>query len=309
MLDFGWFCCWDGLLLGVERFWFSGAMSSVILPVVPSEVVESLVEVAPGVELRVLRSGSGPALVLLPGWTCSADFFVHQLTALSDRFEVIAVDPRGHGGSSKPIEGNTFTQRGADLARLLQVLELDQVVLLGWSFGVLDVLAYLRDHGTARVAKLVLADETPKVPSDPADPAEWGEAVLSHDGIVAFLQAMINGRREFWTEYAVYMLGLPEDTPADDPTIARIVELGFQTPDHVAVATGADGLTSDFSATAAQVAAELPTLFVAREDWAEDGRRWLEANLPDARFATMAVHMGFATDPASFNDLIRDFAG
>ncbi len=284
-------------------------MSSVILPPVPSEVVESLVEVAPGVDLRVLRSGSGPALVLLPGWTCSADFFVHQLTGLSDRFEVIAVDPRGQGGSSKPVEGNTFTQRGADLARLLEVLGLDQVVLLGWSFGVLDVLAYLRDFGTDRVAKVVLADETPKVPADPANPDEWGEAILSHDGIVAFLQAMINGRREFWTEYAVYMLGLPEDTPADDPNIARIVELGLQTPDHVAVVTGADGLTSDFSETAAAVASSVPTLFIAREDWAADARRWVEANLPDAEVATMAVHMGFATDPVGFNDLIRDFAG
>ncbi len=284
-------------------------MSSVILPVVPAEVAESLVEVAPGVELRVLRSGSGPALVLLPGWTCSADFFVHQLTGLSDRFEVIAVDPRGHGGSSKPLDGNTFTQRGADLACLLERLGLDRVVLLGWSFGVLDVLAYLRDHGTDRVSRVVLADETPKVPADPADSSEWGEAVLSHDGIVAVIQAMINDRREFWTGYAAYMLGLPEDTPADHPDIARIVELGFQTPDHVATATGADGLTSDFSGVAASVAATVPTLFIAREDWAPDGRRWVEANLPDARFATMAVHMGFATDPEGFNALIRDFAG
>lgn len=284
-------------------------MSSTILPPVPSDVAESLVEVAPGVELRVLRAGSGPALVLLPGWTCSADFFVHQLTGLSDSFEVIAVDPRGQGGSSKPLDGNTFTQRGADLARLLDALGLDQVVLLGWSFGVLDVLAYLRDHGTDRVAKLILADETPKVPADPANPEEWGEAVLSHDGIVAFLQAMINNRRDFWTEYAVYMLGLPEDTGAGHPDIARIVDLGFQTPDHVAVATGADGLTSDLSEVAASASASLPTLFIAREDWAEDARRWVEANLPGATFATMAVHMGFATDPEAFNALVRDFTG
>ncbi len=283
-------------------------MSDLLLPPVPSSVSESRVPVADGVNLRVLRAGAGPALVLIPGWTCTADFFVHQLTGLADSFDVIAVDPRGHGGSDKPLTGNTFTQRGADLAALLEALDLRGVTLLGWSFGVLDALAHLRDHGHDRVARLVLADETPKVPADPNDPDEWGEAVLSHDGIVAFLQAMINARVDFWTEYAVYMLGLPEDTPPDHPDVARVVELGLQTPEHVAVATGADGLTSDLSEVAKAMAAALPTLFVAREDWAEDARRWVEANLPDATFATMPFHMGFATHPQEFNDLIRGFA-
>ena len=150
--------------------------------------------------------------------------------------------------------------------------------------------------------------ETPKVPADPGDPSEWGEAVLSHDGIVAFLRAMIDTRTEVWTEYAIYMLGLPEDTQADHPDVARVVELGLQTPEHVAIATAADGLTSDFSAEAAAVAASLPTLFIAREDWADDAQRWVSTRMPGAQFATMPVHMGFATAPEPFNEAIARFA-
>ena len=118
---------------------------------------------------------------------------------------------------------------------------------------------------------------------------------------------MIDTRTEFWTEYAVYMLELPEDTAPDHPDVARVVELGLQTPEHVAIKTAADGLMSDYSAKAAAVAAAVPTLFIAREDWAEDAERWVKANMPEATFETMPVHMGFATAPEEVNEIISRF--
>ncbi|WP_410604687.1 alpha/beta fold hydrolase [Amycolatopsis sp. lyj-90] len=269
----------------------------------PSFVTESSVEVADGVSLRVLRAGSGPRLLLLPGWTCSADFFVHQLTELADRFDVIAIDPRGQGGSSKPLTGNTFAQRGDDLAALVDALGLDRFALLGWSFGVLDVLSYVRRHGTNRVERLVLVDETPKVPADPANPAEWGEAPLRHDGIVSLLRAAFDDRLGFWTDYAGYMIG-SDAAPAD---IERIVELGMQTPEHVAMASLADGTTSDYSAEATAASSAVPTLFLAREDWAEDARIWVNTAMPDSEFDTIPLHLAFATHPAEFNERIKHF--
>ncbi|WP_168209178.1 alpha/beta fold hydrolase [Agromyces intestinalis] len=278
-----------------------------LLPPVPESVSEELVELGEDVILRVLRGGSGTPIVMLPGWTCTADFFVHQLADFPDRgFEVIAVDPRGHGGSSKPLTGNTFAQRGLDLDALLNALDLDRVVLFGWSFGVLDVLSYLQQFGTGRVSKLVLVDETPKVPAMPGT-EEWGEAELSHDGIVAFLRAMIDDRVGFWTAYAAYMIGRDEGAPLDDPDIARIVELGLQTPEHIAVATGADGLTSDYAEVASDASEQVPTLFIARDDWAEAAAHWVTVNMPDAEFATMPVHLGFATDPVSFDRTVAEF--
>jgi len=276
-----------------------------LLPPLPASVSESLVT-AGEVNLRVLRAGGGRPLLLIPGWTCPADLFVHQLTGLADRFDVIAVDPRGHGGSDKPVDGNTFAQRGRDIAALIDALELDDVVLLGWSFGVLDALSYLEQHGTERITALVLADETPKVPADPSDPTEWGEAELTHDGIIALLRAIIDDREGFWTGYASYMIGTEDGT--ENPDVARIVELGLQTPQHVAVATAADGFASDYAATATGVSAEIPTLFLAREDWADDARRWTSVNLPTATFGTIPTHMGFVVDPDGFNAQVAAIA-
>ena len=245
-------------------------------------------------------------LIMLPGWTCSADFFVHQLSGLSQRYDVVAVDPRGHGGSTKPLTGNTFSQRGHDLAALVGALGFEQFALLGWSFGVLDALSYIRGHGTDRVAKLILVDEPPKVPADPANPSEWGEAPLSHDGIVAFQRAMIDDRQRFWTAYAGYMIGTEDLSSAD---VARIVELGLRTPEHVAVASAMDGLTSDYSAEAIAASAVVPTLFVARDDWSQAAHTWVAASMPAAEFDTMPLHMGFATHPDAFNDRLARFLG
>jgi non-heme chloroperoxidase len=273
----------------------------------PDDTVEQHVTLDTGVTLRVLRRGSGPALVMAPGWTCSADFFTHQLAGLADGREVIAYDPRGHGGSEKPLTGNNFTQRGADLAALLDALGLDRPVLFGWSFGVFDVLSYIRDHGTERLAGVILCDETPTCPADPNDPDAWGEAPLAMDGIVAFLRLTIDVREGFWTAYAKDMVGLPEETPDDHPDVARIVELGMQTPEHIAIATMADGVATDLADAARQTAAAVPTLFIAKEAWADDARRWVTANMAQASFATMPHHMGFVSDPEGFNATVEGF--
>lgn len=283
-------------------------MANVMIPV-PPDTSERMVALPSGVTLRVLSRGQGRPIVFVPGFTCTADFFAHQLAGLGDDYQVIAYDPRGHGGSDKPVTGNNFTMRGADLDALLRELALDKPILVGWSFGAYDVLAYVRDFGTDAIGGVVVCDETPKCPADPNDPADWGEAPLTPDGMPAFLRLVIDDRLGFWTWYAKYMIGLPEETPDDHPDVVRIVELGMQTPEHVAVATIADGVATDLSGAAAAAAAAVPTMLMARQDWAEDAQRWAEANMPQASFATMDLHMGFVTNPDGFNATIREFAG
>ena len=60
-----------------------------------------------GYKLRYEDAGSGKPLVCIPGWSQTAAQFKHQLTGLSDRYRVLAVDMRGHGESEKPAHGVT----------------------------------------------------------------------------------------------------------------------------------------------------------------------------------------------------------
>lgn len=287
-----------------------------IMAPLPDGTVEDLVEVDDGVRLRVLSRGEGRPLVFVPGWTATADFFAHQMAGLAEDHRVVAYDPRGHGGSDKPMAGNSFARRGADLDALLDRLDLRDAVLVGWAFGVLDVLACLGDHGYDRVAGVVLMDEPPKVWIDPDAPHAWGEATLASDGIVAFLRGVVEARREFWTDYAAFMIDInPEsgsdiegDDVAEDPDVSRIVELGMQCPDVVAVATMADGLTSDYSDVAVAASEVMPVLVMARQDWAAGAEQWCTEHVPRAQFDRMPTHMGFATHPDRVNARLRQFA-
>jgi pimeloyl-ACP methyl ester carboxylesterase len=230
------------------------------------------------------------------------------LTGLAENYDVIALDPRGHGASSKPLTGNNYPQRGRDLAAVIEALGLQGLALAGWSFGVLDVLSYLQQHGHERVSTLILIDEPPKVPYDPRNAEEWGEAGLSHDGLPAYVQFLSTDRQGFLDYIAADALGVDPERVADEPAVAKLIADGAQTPEHIAIITGVEGLSTDLSETAiAFDASGKPLLFLAKQAWAEDAKRWVEANLPHAQFDTIAVHAGFLTDPEHFNARLREF--
>lgn len=281
-------------------------MTSDFFPALPASVQRRSVSVN-GIELNYYRAGSGQPLLLIPGWSFSAEVFTRQLTELSANFDVIALDPRGHGKSSKPLTANGYVQRGNDLSEFINALDLSDIVLAGRSFGTLDALSYLEQFGSDRVAKLILIDEPPQVPYDPTDSAQWGEAPLSLDGLPGFLRFSANNPSGFAQYIAAHAAGLDENTPADDPNLVRVLELVAETPEHIAIITAADGLSADYSATAIAFAQEKPVLFFARQEWVEPARAWVSTNLPTARFAELEHHASFAIDYEEFNQTVREF--
>jgi hypothetical protein len=68
-----------------------------------------------GVKLHYLEAGSGSPLVMIPGWSQSAMEFKYQLTGLSDKYHVYALDMRGHGESAKPNHGYRIQRLSADV--------------------------------------------------------------------------------------------------------------------------------------------------------------------------------------------------
>ena len=113
-----------------------------------------------GVRLRYLDAGSGRTLVFIPGWCMPARIFAPQIEALSRRWRVVALDPRGQGESEVPRDGYEPTRRGQDVRDLLAHLGGGRVVLAGWSLGVLDVLSYADMAGDGRIAGLALIDNS-----------------------------------------------------------------------------------------------------------------------------------------------------
>jgi non-heme chloroperoxidase len=115
-----------------------------------------------GVRLHWIEAGppAAPTIVMVPGLAMPAWIFSRQIADFSAQYHVAALDPRGQGASDVAPHGYEPIRRGQDIAELINQVGPQPVVLLGWSLGVLDSLAYVHTHGDARLAGLVLVDNS-----------------------------------------------------------------------------------------------------------------------------------------------------
>lgn len=88
-----------------------------------------------GHTFRYRMAGSGPALVLLHGITCTSETWEAIIPALAKHFTVIAPDLLGHGQSAKPATEYSPGAYAAIVRDLLIGLEVSRVTLVGHSFG------------------------------------------------------------------------------------------------------------------------------------------------------------------------------
>jgi pimeloyl-ACP methyl ester carboxylesterase len=129
--------------------------------------------------LHYFEAGFGKPLVLLHGFSQSAEQFKFQIESLKDRYRVIALDLRGHGNSEKPGFGLKLHRFATDLREMLLAASLQDVTLLGHSIGCAVIWAYWELFGPDRLSKLVLTDESALLIDNPAWSAEEREAAGS----------------------------------------------------------------------------------------------------------------------------------
>jgi pimeloyl-ACP methyl ester carboxylesterase len=113
--------------------------------------------------------GNGRPIVLIPGFVCSARFFERNVEGLSKNNRLVILDPRGHGNSSKSLQGHTLATYARDIKELLDHLDLNDVFLLGWSMAGQTILKYDQLYKKHRVSALGLIDS----PLGAVYPEEW----------------------------------------------------------------------------------------------------------------------------------------
>ena len=110
-----------------------------------------------GVTLRYLEQGApdGEPVILLHGYTDSWQSFARVLPLLPNRFRVIAIDLRGHGGSDRPAGGYGIADMADDVVRLMAELGVDDATVIGHSMGSFVAREVVR-RVPRRVNRLVL---------------------------------------------------------------------------------------------------------------------------------------------------------
>jgi pimeloyl-ACP methyl ester carboxylesterase len=129
---------------------------------------ETMVREAPG-------PGGGPAVVLLHGWTLSADlnWFTGVYEVATRHGHMVAPDIRGHGRGLRSEEPFTLQAAADDVAGLLRELGLGPAVLVGYSMG--SSIALLMAHTNPDVvAGLVLASSGLQWRASLYERALWG---------------------------------------------------------------------------------------------------------------------------------------
>jgi pimeloyl-ACP methyl ester carboxylesterase len=103
-------------------------------PAMPKADGEGSVEVA-GAKIFYTIYGKGDPVVLLHGGLGNSEHFGFQLPALVDKFQVIAIDSRGQGRSTKGKGAITYDQMAADVVAVLDKLAIKRASVVGWSDG------------------------------------------------------------------------------------------------------------------------------------------------------------------------------
>lgn len=122
----------------------------------------SFVTTKDGTQIYYKDWGTGQPVVLSHGWPLNADSWESQMMHLAcNGFRVVAHDRRGHGRSSQPWTGNEMNTYADDLATLMETLDLNNAIVMGFSTGGGEVARYIGRHGTSRVAKAGLISAVP----------------------------------------------------------------------------------------------------------------------------------------------------
>ncbi|MGO9489340.1 MAG: alpha/beta fold hydrolase, partial [Solirubrobacteraceae bacterium] len=106
--------------------------------------------------------GAGSPVVLIHGYPLSGRAWDKQLAVLLEAgHRVITYDRRGFGKSSQPTLGYDYDTFAADLATLMDELDLRDATLVGHSMGTGEVTRYLGTYGSGRVVRAVLISPIP----------------------------------------------------------------------------------------------------------------------------------------------------
>ena len=172
-----------------------------------------------GVRLHYLQQGpsSGPAVIMLHGYSDSSFSFSRVLPLLPSSIRVIVPDLRGHGESARAADGYSMDAMARDVIDLMDALDVPTATLVGHSMGsfVARRTALL---APGRISRMVLAG---------AGLSPKNAAVLEVQGAVRALQDPVD--RTFVREFQYSTVNKPVPAEFMERVIAESLKLDAAT--------------------------------------------------------------------------------
>jgi non-heme chloroperoxidase len=247
-----------------------------------------------GVRIHYIEAGRGRPIVFIPAWTMPAWIWQKQIDEFSQRYHVIAVDPRSQGESDKPAYGHLPETRSRDYKELVDQMGLKQPVLVGWSMGCGELVKYVEQFGTDNIGGLVLVDGFLSAKPDP-------EMLGAISGWMNRLQEDRQKQADGFVR-SMYKKPQPEDY------LKRVIDASAQVPADTAVVLIYNMLgVKDFSPGLAKV--NKPAMFIYQPE-SQATADYLKSQLGDKVQLELFEgdgHALFVDDPEKFNHVLEKF--
>jgi N-formylmaleamate deformylase len=191
----------------------------------PAAWTSGTVEVTGGRLAYHRTGGSGPVALLSHGLTDSGLCWFRLAQALAPEFDLVLLDARGHGDSSRIPEGGGDPAR--DIAEAAAGLGLDRPMVMGHSVGGRATADYAGAYPD-RVSKVILEDPVFLPPADPAATAKRrtrfreqveGFRAMSQAELIAMGRATSPGWHE--DDFPAWAAAKPRVDPEAYPVYAR----------------------------------------------------------------------------------------
>ncbi len=131
-----------------------------------------------GIKIWYAVFGRGKPVIMLHGGLGNSNYFGNQVPVLAKRYEVIVMDSRGHGRSTRNAEPYGYDLMSSDVVALMDYLKIQKAAIVGWSDGAILGLDIAMHH-PERVSKLFAFAAN----SDPNGVSDISKSVVFNDYI------------------------------------------------------------------------------------------------------------------------------
>lgn len=233
------------------------------------------------------------SLLFVPGVMMPAWIWENQLDYFAKDYTVVAIDPRSQGDSTQSAEGHYAFSRAKDIKAVVDALQLQPLILIGWSLAVGEVVNYAAHFGLGGLIGLVLVD-----------------GLLGIDPSVPFYQSTV----DFWTQFQVDRITETRKfvknifkQPQAEEYLEKLNEEALRTPTNTVMTLIENYLLQDFRPLLPSI--NVPTLLTTVESPRLGYMQKVQSQLPHCQLEIIdsAAHALFVDQPEKFNRLLEAF--
>ncbi|MTH52061.1 alpha/beta fold hydrolase [Bacillus mangrovi] len=239
--------------------------------------------------------GVGDPVVFIHGFTGSADYWKYVLPELAKKHRVLAVNLKGHGGSSTAKEEYGVEEMAEDIKLVLDDLDIQTASVFGHSLGGYVTLAFAEKYPD-RLNSFGLIHST-GFPDDEEGKLAREAAIrkIETEGIHGFIDQLVP------------KLFAPENGKAEEEDFTK--QIGYHTPPAGATAA-LQAMKVRPDRRAVIDASHVPVLLLAGEkDQVVPPEKTFTSEAPHIHSAVLSDsgHMGMLEQPEEFNHILINF--